>query len=157
MSIFLTILAGVLTFVFGQIAARLFIEPIQRVQAIIGEISTALINYANVYSNPGVGKVEKIDEASEELRLLASRLAAQSNLIPYYEQVSRLFKLPSRESAYKARSHLIGISNGMHEKGHGTGNRSLGETNNLKANKICELLNIYVPKDEKVYTDNEQA
>lgn len=52
MDIFLTIFAGVGTFVLGQIALKLLIDPVQSFKMTIAEVSNKLILYANIYANP---------------------------------------------------------------------------------------------------------
>lgn len=136
---------------------KLLIEPVHGFRATVGEISIALINHANIYFNPGVGKEEKLDAASVELRLLASKLSAQTYLIPFFEQTSRYLRLPSRKNVYDAKTQLIGLSNGLHDKGLDTGKHSLGERNKFRAEKVCRLLNIYVPESEKLYIEENNT
>jgi hypothetical protein len=157
MSIFLTIFSGVIVFVLGQIVLKLLIDPLQGYKRTVGDISIALINHANVYSNPGVSKQEKMNNASEELRLLASRLSAHVVLIPYYEKTAKVFKLPSIEDTHAVKKQLIGLSNGIRDKGHPYAKVSLGEYNGRRADKICDLLGIYVPTAEKAYRDDGNA
>lgn len=155
MSIFLTIFSGVFVFVLGQIILKLLIDPVQGYKTTVGDISIALINHANVYSNPGVLKQQRMDGASEELRLLASKLSAYVVLIPFYEKTAKFFKLPSIKDTHEVKKQLIGLSNGIHDKGHPEATISLGEYNGRRANKICNLLGIYVPDDETLFRDSD--
>ena len=149
MSIFLTIFSGVFVFILGQIVLKLLIEPIQGYKSTVGDISVALINHANVYFNPGVMKKDRMDAASTELRLLASKLSAHVVLIPFYEKVAPVFKLSTIQDIHEVKTQLIGLSNGLHDKGHPDSTVSLGEMNDRRAQKICRLLSIYVPENEK--------
>ncbi|MCF6193215.1 MAG: hypothetical protein L3J46_02645 [Kangiellaceae bacterium] len=157
MTIFLTIFSGVFVFVLGQIILKLLIDPVQGYKTTVGDISIALINHANVYSNPGISKQERMDFASEELRLLASKLSANVVLIPYYEKTGKFFKLPSIKDKHEVKKQLIDLSNGIHDKRNSEATISLGEYNGRRAEKICDLLGIYVPDDEKAYRDNDDA
>lgn len=144
MAVFLTIIAGVITYTIGQIILKIFIEPIQDYKTIISEIAVALVNYANIYTNPGMGSDKIMDIASHELRVLASKLNAQTNVIPMYGLIAKLFVLPKREDSYHVQSNLIGLSNGIRAKN--TGPVNVSEINAGKANQICKLLKIDMPR-----------
>lgn len=77
----LTVLGGIVVFVMGQIITKFFIEPLHEQSKLIGEIAYSLIFYANLYSNPGSGNFEKIEEASKVLRQQASQLLEKSYAI----------------------------------------------------------------------------
>ena len=74
MTVFLTVISGVLTFVFGQLIVRLVVEPVQELKKTIAQISHALIQLRSIYQNPGVSTQELESEASSKLRDLASHL-----------------------------------------------------------------------------------
>ena len=150
MTIFLTIIAGVATFVLGQIALKLFIDPVQDFKRVIADISHTLIEDAQVIWNPGLLGKEKEDEVSEKLRTLSSRLNGQMYLIPKYEWTSKLFGLPSREIVSDAAGHLIGLSNSLHKSTANT----LGTNNIDKAQKICRILGIYIPARERLNNES---
>ncbi len=97
MEVFFTIVTGFVTFALGQIAVKLVIDPVQEFKRVVAYISHALIEYANIYSNPGITGEENERIVSGELRKLSSRLNAQMYLIPAYEKTSKLFGLPARE------------------------------------------------------------
>jgi hypothetical protein len=145
MTIFLTILAGVSTFVFGQIVLKLLIDPVQEFNRVVAEIAHALIEHANVFGNPGLLGPEKEKMVSEELRKLSSRLNAQMYLIPAYRVVSKLFWLPSKEKVVTAAGHLIGLSNGF-----GGNNPDRDMRNVFRAQHIRDALGIYVSATERL-------
>jgi len=149
MTFFLTILAGVVIFVLGQMALKLIIEPVHEFRRVVADISHALIEDAQVIWNPGLIGCEKEDAVSDRLRILSSRLNAQMYLIPRYEWSGRIFGLPSRKEVTDAAGHLIGLSNSLHKSTADT----LGTRNVEKLQKICRLLGIYVPERERL--DNE--
>ncbi|MHA1279697.1 MAG: hypothetical protein ACTSQ8_21040 [Candidatus Helarchaeota archaeon] len=138
MTVFFTIISGVVVFVLGQIALKLFVEPWQRQRDCVAQIAHVLMYYANVYSNPGLGTEERNSEASVETRRVASELIASCYRIPFYRIVSRSPLFPSMDEVNDARKHLIGLSNSTHD----------GEPlkNGARVNKIRQMLKI--PDDE---------
>jgi hypothetical protein len=97
-----------------------------------------------VYSNPGVVGEEREKEAARELRALASKLNAQMYLVPWYSTVHRLFGLPSKSNISQSMRYLIGISNSVHR-----GNSDLGTANAEKSDKVCDLLSIHMPDQDR--------
>ena len=144
MTVFLTVLAGVLTFVLGQIVLRLFVEPVLELKRTIADIAIATIKHANVYCNPGVTTVEKENEAARELKALASRLNAGTYLVSPYPTLQWLFRLPAKSNISQAMSHLIGISHSVH-----AGSERMATVNGKKSDKVCELLGIHLPDQDK--------
>ena len=145
MTVFLTVFSGVLTFVLGQLVLKLVIEPVHEFKKAIADIALALIEYANIYSNPGVAGEEIEKKVSEQLRKLASRINAQIYLIPLYGITARLFGLPSRQKVLAAASDLIGLSNGVFKSAS-----DLVWTNLERAEKTRIALGIYVPENERI-------
>ena len=92
MTVFLTIFAGVAIFVVGQLVLKLIIDPVHEFKRTVADISHSLIEYANIYSNPGVTGEENEKKVSTELRKLSSRLNAQTYLIPKYEITAKLLE-----------------------------------------------------------------
>ncbi len=93
MTVFLTVISSVLTFILDQLALKLLIDPVHEFKKTVADIAIALIEYANVYANPGVADSEIEIKVSEALRHLSSRLNTQIYLIPCYPFVSRIFSL----------------------------------------------------------------
>src|SRR5690606_37890983 len=113
--IFFTILSGDITYVFGQLVLRLVIEPVQELRRTIGNVSHTLIERANVIQNPGVPRIEVIDQTALELRNLSSKLHSHLFLVPLYNKTAKVFRLPTHHNILEAASNLIGLSNGIHE------------------------------------------
>ncbi|WP_157354125.1 hypothetical protein [Aromatoleum toluclasticum] len=151
MEIFLTILAGAGTFVFGQILLKLIIEPVQAMKNVIAEIAHKLILYANVYANPKTLEDEKQAEASKEFRILSSKLQSAMYLVPAYGVTSKLFGLPSQDLISKASKGLIGLHNG-HD--HVLANQ--GILNCYSAQRVREALSIYIPEGERLDPAHEK-
>jgi hypothetical protein len=145
--VFLTVMSGTAVFVLGQILQKFFIEPIQELHKLRGEIADGLIFYANVYSNPRNPQdlSNEYDRAQAAMRQLASRLLARTHAIPWYSLWDRLRFVPKRKNVAQASSFLIGLSNGVYDGGLDGGDHNSKrrreieallklETGNLKAN-----------------------
>lgn len=150
MTIFLTVLSGVMTFVLGQLILKLLIEPVQDFKRTIADIALALIEYANIYANPGAMSSDIERQASVELRKLSSRLNAQLYLIPCYHFTAKVFGLPSKSRVAEAASHLIGLSNGLSDS-----SSNLILVNLQRAEKIRSMLGIFIPEDELLDTGEQ--
>ncbi|MBD1847805.1 hypothetical protein H6F89_31355 [Cyanobacteria bacterium FACHB-63] len=137
MTIFLTIISGVVTFVLGQIVLKLLIEPVHDFRRTVADIALALIEYANIYANPGAAGKEVEKQASVDLRKLSSRLHAQMYLIPCYRFTSKVFRLPSRCEVTEVARNLIGLSNGL-----STSSSDVISANVQRANRIHHLLGL---------------
>ncbi|BAS59748.1 hypothetical protein NIES2135_07180 [Leptolyngbya boryana NIES-2135] len=137
MTVFVTIISGVATFVLGQILLKLLIEPVHEFRRTVADIALALIEYANIYANPGVAGEEVEKLASVNLRKLSSRLHAQMYLIPCYSFTSKVFRLPSGDKVREVASNIIGLSNGLSKS-----SSDLISANVQRANKIHHLLGI---------------
>jgi hypothetical protein len=107
----LTVIGGIIVFVVGQIITKCIIEPIHEQAKIIGEIAYSLTMYSNVYSNPGILKNEKKDEASTFLRKCAGQLLARTYSLKLYWLWEKLRIVPRFNSVNLASEKLIGLSN----------------------------------------------
>jgi hypothetical protein len=111
----LTVVGGIIIFVLGQLIVKFFIEPIHEQATLIGEISYALTFYANIYSNPGLGKPDDMYEASQTLRQLASRLRATTRAIRWYGLWQLLGIALKQKALMDVSTDLIGLSNGIYQ------------------------------------------
>ena len=143
MEFFWTILTGVLVFVTGQIIIKLIVNPIQEFKRTIADIAHILIEYANIFGNPGSSPKDLEDKVSLEIRNLSSKLNAQFYLIPFYTLNIKIFNLPTKDSVFIASKNLIGLSNGF--------NPEINDAfNNMdKAQLIKDCLKIYTPEHER--------
>ncbi|OUL18760.1 hypothetical protein BV372_33980 [Nostoc sp. T09] len=151
MEIFFTIISGATVFILGQLALKLLIEPIQEFRKTIADIAYALIEYANIYANPGVAGNEVEKQASKELRKLSSRLNAQIYLIPLYALTSQVFRLPSTDKLVGAATDLIGLSNGVFKSP-----TDLVFTNMDRAKRIRTTLGIYIQESKQISTTSDE-
>ncbi len=144
-TVFWTVLAGVLTYVAGQLVLKLVIEPVQELRRTIAAISHALIERANVIANPGVPTEEVMRETSKELRKLSSQLQSHLYLIPMYSTTAKVFALPSRDRMLEAGSMLIGLSNSVHRE-----SGTIYEANAKRVETICDCLHIYLADHDRI-------
>ena len=148
-TVFLTVLAGVLTYVIGQLVVKLVIDPVQETRKTIGLISHALMEHAGLIHNPGIGKEEAMDAASKELRKLSSQLQSHLYLVPLYRVTAWVFRLPSRENLLAASRHLIGLANSIHRASD-----RLYTVNPKRIIRICEALGIYLTATDKALAED---
>ncbi|MEO9523776.1 MULTISPECIES: hypothetical protein [Marinobacter] len=150
MQIFLTILAGVVTFVCGQMAIKLLIDPVQSFKKTVAEIAYKLILHANRYVNPRSLDDEAQAEMCSDFRNLSSQLMSAHQLIPGYKFSAKLFGLPSEKDVVKASKNLIALHNG-----HEGRLANQGILNCYSAQRVREALRIYIPEGEYLDPEHE--
>lgn len=143
-TVFATVIAGVLTYVAGQLVLKLVIEPVHELRKTIGEISHLLIERANIIGNPGYPPEDVIAATSEELRKQSAKLHAHLYLVPAYDAMARVFRLPARAAVLEASSNLIGLSNSIFRD-----RPNLDRINAKRREKVCDSLGIYFPPEER--------
>jgi hypothetical protein len=102
---------GVLVFVLGQIVLKFFIEPLQEYKEVRGEVSYALLFYANVYGE--LDPPEVMEEARKHLRGLAGKLRVCLHKIPCYSGFDVLGRVSKREALIRASTELVGWSESL--------------------------------------------
>ncbi len=127
MTIFFTIISGVIVFVLGQTILKLFIEPWQMQRECIAKISNHLLMYANVYSNHGAISDDKSSLIFKETRALAAEWVASCNRMPFYKSLTKIAPFPSLEVVDKVQKNLIGLSNSRYKSGEGRHNHDMSE------------------------------
>ena len=121
--VFYIILAGVIIYVAGQIIVKIVIDPVQELKRVIADIAFKLIHYSHVYRIASSGDEEasgeeaqksidpeKLEQAADEYRKLASMLNAGYRLVPFYTIAKLLFFLPKEADIIDARNELIEMS-----------------------------------------------
>ncbi len=139
-----TVVGGSIVYAGGHFLVALFVEPIHRLRSLIGEIADTLIFYADVYSNPGYGQKERMDEASEALRRQASQLRARAHSVPWYSFWSFMGLVRKKAKIEEASAELIGLSNSVHRS-----DPNLGVQNYRRRERIEELLGIRSGEKQK--------
>lgn len=105
MTIFLTVLSGVIVYVLGQLALKLVIEPGHEFKRTVADIAHALIMIDGVFVRTDQKKSE---EVSAQLRELSARLYAHVYLINYI--TSLIFRVPTRKKLLNAMQELNRLS-----------------------------------------------
>jgi hypothetical protein len=119
--VFYIILAGVIIYVLGEIIVKIVIDPVQELKRVIADIAFKLIHYSHVFklstaedtSEEASEKTidrEKLEQAADEYRKLASMLNAGFRLVPFYPLIRVLFFLPGEADIIDARNELIEMS-----------------------------------------------
>jgi hypothetical protein len=119
--VFYIILAGVIIYVLGEIIVKIVIDPVQELKRVIADIAFKLIHYSHVFklstaadtSEEASEKTidrEKLEQAADEYRKLASMLNAGFRLVPFYAFARVLFFLPREADIIDARNELIEMS-----------------------------------------------
>ncbi|MCK5203060.1 MAG: hypothetical protein KAR15_04270, partial [Desulfobacterales bacterium] len=121
--VFYIIIAGVIIYVAGEIIVKIVIDPVQELKRVIADIAFKLIHYSHVYRIAPSGDVdasgeevqksvdsEKLEQAADEYRKLASMLNAGYRLVPFYAIAKLLFFLPKEADIIDARNELLEMS-----------------------------------------------
>jgi hypothetical protein len=124
---------------------RFVFDPALELRQTVGRIGHALMYYADLYSNPGTGKPELLDEARQELRGLASTIRTQHRGVVWYDIPCRLGLVPNTAHLYTVARNLTGLSNSLY---HGDPLH-----NHKRRTEIEELLGL--PSEEPVADDAE--
>jgi hypothetical protein len=119
--VFYIILSGVIIYVLGEIIVKIVIDPVQELKRVIAEIAFKLIHYSHVFklsasddSEAAGGEreiaPEKLEQAADEYRRLASLLNAGYRLVPFYSLARVVFFLPKEADILDARNALLEMS-----------------------------------------------
>ena len=119
--VFYIIIAGVIIYVIGEIIVKIVIDPVQELKRVIAEIAFKLVHYSHVFKLAPAEKTtgetvretvnqEKLEEAADEYRKLASMLNAGYRLVPFYPITKLLFFLPKEADIINARNALLEMS-----------------------------------------------
>ena len=148
-TVFWTVLTGFITYVLGQLAVKLVIDPVQEMKRTIGQSAHALIEHANIIGNPGVPSPEAMDAASKHLRSLSSQLQSHLYLVPGYRTTAPVFALPPKANVLEATGLLIGLSNSLHRAPD-----HIYEHNAKRVDEIHDLLAIYMAPGDRYPTES---
>ncbi|WP_181258389.1 hypothetical protein [Nitrosomonas oligotropha] len=133
----------------GQLILKLWIDPVQSMKKVIGEIAHCLCKYAHITHNPDQSNENEILEIYIEIRGLAASLSSSMALIPAYRITRFIFFLPSREALFEASKNMIGLANWMKYK-----DKTTFENVALSYQKVFKCLNIFIPDEEKLDENN---
>lgn len=119
--VFYIILAGVIIYVLGEIIVKIVIDPVQELKRVIADVAFKLIHYSHVFKLSSADDSdtaameaeiapEKLEQAADEYRKLASMLNAGLRLVPFYPLARVVFLLPKEVDIIDARNELIEMS-----------------------------------------------
>lgn len=114
MDVFATIVAGVTVFLLGQITLKLVIEPVQKLREAIAEVAFHLANDHAVIHNAKMVKEEQVVAVSVNFTQLGARLVSSQQLVPFYDQLRKVFALPYKADIGMAAQRISQISNHMY-------------------------------------------
>lgn len=144
-SIFLTVLSGVIVFVIGQFVLEIIIKPLKEYRNLKSQITSELKYYSNIICNPVMhtgenisdNKVlfEKYIETGEKLRRFSCDIEAR-----YYDNNSLIRRWFIKDNISDAGSLLIMVSNSLLIYENSGINHAILNSDNL--DKIKKYLNI---------------
>lgn len=108
-----TVFGGIVVLILGQLALKLFVEPINKQAELVGEIAHSLTFYANYYGNASLFEKDDLRDAVRTLRSQASRLRASAWTIRWYGLWQLMGITPRKADLLKASEYLIALSNSM--------------------------------------------
>lgn len=105
MSMFITIITGVVVFTISQYFLKIIIDPIVSLRSILGEISALFLREQRKIIN-----ATATVDIQEKFWALTASLMAISTTIPFYKKISQYFNLPSEKSIDNACGSLNWIA-----------------------------------------------
>ena len=117
---FFGIMASLIVVFMSQLINYLIFEPRNTFKRLRNKISAALIMYARYTHNPGDIRIELEEETDNAIRVLASELNAFSS-----EYITKTFCHVNMKDAVEASGKLIGLANGVYDKGNLKDNEQL--------------------------------
>jgi hypothetical protein len=100
------VVAGVATFIFGQVLLRLGLEPVMELRRLIARIADDLDFYANrMFSDPDAKKTTDV------FRKDATELREKCHLVVCYRLFEAFRAIPPRKDVVQASHYLMGQSN----------------------------------------------
>lgn len=140
-----TVMAGILIFIFSQAVLKLVIEPVQQLKGAIGQTSNTLLRHQAKISNAVAD-----DEISGSIKGHAADLMSKMAIISCYRVARLLFRLPSKRDIQNAAKELNLIAYGLmseYQKSTGTYERPSPHSlaiadNSVALPKIGKLLRV---------------
>ena len=120
LTIFLTVISGVLVFVIGQIIIKFFVEPIHEQWKVIGLVCDTLIYYAGFYAVPNHGRDDKDrEEANRKTREMSTLLISRTHLVPWYNLFETLRIVKKKSKIISAARNMFGLLSDMYDENNG--------------------------------------
>lgn len=130
---------AVFVYILGQLLSKFFIDPLQELRKVMGEVRFTLSFHGATIHTPIGRSKERSDAAHEALMRNSSDIIAKLHAVPFYEGTRLLAfgALPPREALEQAAVQLRGLSTYVHETGD-------------KANNSISVINARVEKIERL-------
>ena len=124
MTVFWTVITGVLVFTLSQYVLKIVIEPSMEIKRRIADLASQLLMHqAKVVNNRDPDK-----EIAPALKQCSARIRTASFLLPQYDWTRRVFQLPSDAQLLTASRETNHIANNLLQSGVLDGqNRRCGE------------------------------
>ncbi len=115
LTILITVLSGVLVYIFGEILQTIWLSPLQKFKSIKHDVAVTLTFYSRIYNNPidfahaTLSTREEYSEVSDKIRNLSCELKG------YIETLSWIkIGIPAKKDLLEASKLLMGLSNSLH-------------------------------------------
>ncbi len=105
MSMFITIITGVVVFVISQYFLKIIIDPIVSLKKTLGKISALFLR-----EQRKITSASATVDIQEKIWALTASLMAKSTTIPFYKRISFFINLPSEKSINNACESLNWIA-----------------------------------------------
>jgi hypothetical protein len=112
----LTIIGGVIVYSLTRLIEKRYLDPINDLNKLRGEVAHKIIMHANKFGNPDVFDEKIMYEASDEIRMLSAELRSKCYLLNNYRFLSFIRMVLPKKNILNASTALMGLSNGMYHK-----------------------------------------
>lgn len=139
LGVLLTVVSGVLVYIFGQLFDEYYLKPIREYKELKGKVAYVLTYYAQYYSNPfrlAADNADRWEKASEELRKTASDVIAFAQTKPTIN-----FFIPNKKVLTMVEQHLIYMSNSCFERDNAQHNAFSNIDHRQEINKLMNIKN----------------
>lgn len=128
----LTVLAGLVVFVAGQLISTYILDPLSKLRQMIGQVQYVLGFHAQTIHTPISRTPSRSEAAREALLECSNSLNMWLNAIPNYQLIRRVLarSIPEQSKVERAAVDLRALATYMHETGE-TASDHVGEVNSL--------------------------
>lgn len=115
---FITVITGTMVYILGQLSLKIVIEPYIEQQKVISDIAYSIVYYNDAFCTNDEDKQykhidEKILEARQKYRALASQLVTTNQFIKGYGLWRYVLSAPSRSKIHDAALALLQLSDSI--------------------------------------------
>ena len=121
LTVFTTVISGVLVYVFGQTIQNFILKPLQDFNAVKLDISHRLKFHSNIVTNSGL-RDDITERARGDMRDMACNLESKYLMIPFRWVFTLIRIVPTKPNVRDATTRLIRLSNAGGDAGHEVAN-----------------------------------